>query len=69
MDSKDFKKMIEKKLKEDKSFNTWLKNARERGSRPRITRNIIQPETENAIDSMYGYYDSNCVVHDDKDYT
>lgn len=65
MNDKDFKKLIEKKLKEDKSFSTWLKGAKERGSRPRITRNILQTETviDRIEDDM-----NHCVVHDDKDY-
>lgn len=60
MDHKDFKKEIERKLKEDRSFGTWLKNAKERSSRPRVTHNILQP--------MESKIDNHCVVHDDKDY-
>lgn len=43
MDHKDFKKEIEKKLKEKLSFGTWLKTAKERGSRPKVLKNILQP--------------------------
>lgn len=51
MDHKDFKKEIEKKLKEKLSFGTWLKTAKERGSRPRITKNILMKDTHNETDS------------------
>lgn len=71
MNHNDFKKEIERKLKADRSFTTWLKTAKERGSRPRITRNILQPQSQEALDNMYGYYDepkgketTNCVVND-----
>jgi hypothetical protein len=43
MDHKDFKKEIEKKLKEKLSFDTWLKTAKERVSRPKVLHNILQP--------------------------
>jgi len=62
MDQKDFKKEIEKKLKEKLQFGTWLKNAKERASRPRVTRNILQPQ-ENLKQ------ENHCVVDDDKSYT
>jgi hypothetical protein len=55
MDSKDFKKIIEEKLKEDNQFNTWAKGAKERTSRPRVVKNILQPDHE-GLNNMYGYY-------------
>jgi hypothetical protein len=56
MNYKDLKKAQDIQQKEERSFGTWLKNAKERSSRPRITRNIIQPETEETLNNMYGYY-------------
>jgi hypothetical protein len=51
MDHKDFKRTIAQKLKEQLSFGTWLKTAKERASRPRITRNILMENTHNETDS------------------
>jgi hypothetical protein len=60
MDSKDFKKMIEKKLKE--TFSNIQSNycASQRNSRPRVKNNILQPEQVKDH--------NHCVVHDDQDY-
>ena len=55
MNNKDFKKVIENKLKEINQFNTWAKNAKERNSRPRVVKNILQPDHE-GLNNMYGYY-------------
>ena len=45
MDSKDFKKVIEQKLRETFSSIQSKYCAAQRNSRPRVKKNILQPET------------------------
>jgi len=44
VDSKDFKKIIEKKLKENFASIQSKYCAGQRNSRPRVIKNILQPE-------------------------
>lgn len=55
MDSKDFLKLIKFRDKEAKKQAQVTYAMKQRGSRPRIKKNIIQPDHE-AIDHMYGYF-------------
>lgn len=68
MDSKDFLKMIKEKAAASKKRALSVYSYKQRQSRPRVKKDILR-ESNNALDDMYGYYDSNCVVRDDKDYT
>ena len=61
MNHKDLKKAQDNKVKEERNFSTWLKTAKERGSRPRVTRNILQTET--VIDRIEEDI-NHCVVND-----
>ena len=68
MDSKDFIKMIKEKLKDTQKKSLSVYSYKQRQSRPRVKKDILR-ENNTALDDMYGYYNSNCVVNDDKDYT
>lgn len=58
MDHKDFKKIIKDKIKNAFSIVQSTYVAKQRQSRPRVKKNILQTKEDN-----------HCVVHDDKDYT
>ena len=57
MDSKDFLKLIKQKVSETSKKALSVYSYKQRQSRPRVKKNILQPEQNN-----------HCVVHDDKDY-
>ena len=60
MDSKDFIKLIKQKLSETSKKALSVYSYKNRQSRPRVEKNILQPEQSKS--------DNHCVVHDDKDY-
>lgn len=60
MDSKDFLKMIREKVSQAQKKALSVYSYKQRQSRPRVQKNILQPEQDKS--------NNHCVVHDDKDY-